>query len=80
MNHLFTVSFSPDFIYSDFNVPFLAEECDENTQYQCPGTPLQCIKLEDLCVDKKPNNDCLKSVCSSRFNLCKDYFLNLSEL
>ncbi|VDM94868.1 unnamed protein product [Thelazia callipaeda] len=48
---------------------FPAEQCDENTEYSCPGAPVQCVKLEDLCVEGKPNNDCLKSVCSSHLNL-----------
>ncbi|KAK6105057.1 Low-density lipoprotein receptor domain class A family protein [Brugia pahangi] len=58
----------------DCTPPAKQEKCDENTEYRCPGTPLQCIKLEDLCVDGKPNNDCLKSVCSSHLNLslCDD--------
>uniref|UniRef100_A0A158R519 EGF-like domain-containing protein n=1 Tax=Syphacia muris TaxID=451379 RepID=A0A158R519_9BILA len=38
-------------------------ECDQ-WQYKCPGTPLECINLDSLCVDNGNNNDCVSSVCS----------------
>uniref|UniRef100_A0A158Q8Z4 EGF-like domain-containing protein n=1 Tax=Elaeophora elaphi TaxID=1147741 RepID=A0A158Q8Z4_9BILA len=56
----------------DCVVAIKPERCDENSEYRCPGTPLQCIKLEDLCVEGKPNNDCLRSVCSSHLNLSEE--------
>lgn len=52
--------------------PPKVQECDNETEYTCPGTPRQCIPYESLCVPKMANNDCAKSVCNQKIELCKE--------
>lgn len=47
------------------------KECDQ-WQYKCPGTPLECINLDSLCVDNGNNNDCVSSVCSKNITFCDE--------
>lgn len=48
------------------------EKCDENQEYTCPKTPLQCIPYESLCKENKTNNDCMETVCNQKIEQCEE--------
>lgn len=62
---------------------FVVDECHPLREYQCPGEPVMCIAVKDLCKDSSKNcgddkdDVCSKDICKLLLKYVVYHFLKL---